>query len=69
MQLARRWVSQTYALKSRLEMHPLNLQVGLKRADRIVIASVCFQRLRVLLQRPDDNGEDAECQANCFCHC
>lgn len=60
MQLARRWVSQADALKGRLEMHPLDLQVGLKRTDRIVIASVCFQRLRVLLQRPDDNGEDAE---------
>lgn len=69
MQLARRWVSQADALKGRLEMHPLDLQVRLKRADGVVIAAVCFEGLRVLLQRPYDDWQHAESKPYCLRHC
>lgn len=55
MQLARRRVSQADALEAGLEMHPLDLQVGLQRANRIVVVAVGLERLRVFFQGPDDD--------------
>lgn len=68
MQLARRWMPQADALKSGLEMHPLDLQIGLQRANRIVVVAVGLEGLRVLFQGPDDDWQHAEGQSDCLCH-
>jgi hypothetical protein len=68
MQLARRWMPQADALESGLEMHPLDLQIGLQRANRIVIVAVGLEGLRVLFQSPDDDWQYAEGESYCLCH-
>lgn len=67
-QLARRRVAQADALQGGLEVHPLDLQVGLEGADGAVVVGVGVEGLRVLFEGPDDDGEDAEGEAYGFCH-
>ncbi|KAK1241919.1 hypothetical protein MKX07_007742 [Trichoderma sp. CBMAI-0711] len=67
-QLARRRVAQADALQRGLEVHPLDLQVGLEGADGAVVVAVGVEGLRVLFEGPDDDGEDAEGDAYGFRH-